>query len=322
MQRASPTEDMTTTLGIWAHPDDEVFVAGGLLADAARRGERVVCIHLTGGEAGLSYGRPSSPEMLADVRRDELKASLERLGVEEQRFLGYSDGRLPETPRDEVIARIHDALVELKPDAIVTFGRDGFTGHPDHRSLSTSVTAALELWGQPEARLLQAAVSADWKNSFVPALNEFNAFWPGYPKAFADPDVTLELGDELLDAKVEALRAHASQMTPFFDAYGDDFMRSLASTEHFQVSRIDPNEPTTGWERTNDEADPEIQGKTLQLCSPGCCGRGGFEAPPTWSRNRRPAGANRWRSPRAETSVNRCDLASTGPDLCSRCVAA
>ncbi|MGH2826151.1 MAG: PIG-L deacetylase family protein [Actinomycetota bacterium] len=234
---------MTTTLGIWAHPDDEVFVAGGLLADAARRGERVVCIHLTGGEAGLSYGRPSSPESLADVRRDELEASLERLGVEEQRFLGYSDGHLPETPRDEVIARIHDALVEVQPDAIVTFGRDGFTGHPDHRSLSTLVTAALDVWDQPEARLLQAAVTPDWKDSFAPALNEFNVFWPGHPTAITDPDVTIELDDELLDAKVDALRAHASQMTPFFSAYGDDFMRALASTEHYRLRRVGQSDP-------------------------------------------------------------------------------
>ena len=232
---------MTTTLGIWAHPDDEVFVSGGLLADAARRGERVVCIHLTGGEAGLSYGRPSSPETLADVRRDELKASLELLGVEEQRFLGYSDGRLPQTPSGEVIARIYDALVELQPHTIVTFGRDGFTGHPDHKSLSTSVTAALELWNQPETRLFHAAVSAEWRDSFVPALNEFNVFWPGHPTAITDPDVTLELDDELLAAKVEALRAHASQMTPFFHAYGDDFMRALASREHFQVCRVGMN---------------------------------------------------------------------------------
>lgn len=257
---------MTTTLGIWAHPDDEVFVSGGLLADAARRGEHVVCIHLTGGEAGLSYGRPSSPETLANLRRGELEASLERLGVEEQRFLGYPDGRLSQTPSDEVIARIHDALVELQPETIVTFGRDGFTGHPDHKSLSTSVTAALERWNQPEARLFHAAVSAEWKDSFVPALNEFNVFWPGHPTVTTDPGVTLELDDELLAAKVEALRAHASQMTQFFDAYGDDFICALASTEHYRVCRVS-NSLGSGLdhERTDDEADPDIQDEALEL---------------------------------------------------------
>lgn len=229
---------MATTLGIWAHPDDEAFVSGGLLADAARRGERVVCLHMTGGEAGLSNGQPSSPKTLATIRRRELRASLASLGVEEQRFAGYADGCLPQVPRGEMIVRILDTLVEVQPDTIVTFGRDGFTGHPDHRSLAASVTAALELWNQPEARLCHATVSTEWKDSFVPALNEFDAFWPGYPLTCAQPDLTLELDDELLSAKVEALRAHASQMMPFFDAYGDEFMRAMSSTEHFRLSPV------------------------------------------------------------------------------------
>lgn len=229
---------MTTMLGIWAHPDDEVFVSGGLLADAARRGDRVVCIHMTSGEAGQSYGRPSSPGDLASVRRDELTASLASLGVQEQRFFGYADGRLPRVPDEDAIARLHDALVELQPDEIVTFGSDGFTGHPDHKALSAWVTAATDLWGRPEARLSYAVMSTGWKDAFVPALNEFDVFWPEHPTTLVDPDISLRLDDELLDAKVEALRAHASQMTPFFEAYGDRFMRALASTEHYRVSQV------------------------------------------------------------------------------------
>jgi LmbE family N-acetylglucosaminyl deacetylase len=227
---------MTTMLGIWAHPDDEVFVSGGLLAASARRGDRVACIHMTDGEAGLSYGRPSAPTALASIRRQEMANSLARLGVEEQRSFGYPDGRLPQIPGDEVTARIHDALVELRPNEIVTFGSDGFTGHPDHKVLSAWVKTATELWDQPGARLSEVVMSTGWKESFVPALNEFDAFWPGHPTAFNDPDVTLQLDAELLDAKVEALRAHASQMKHLFDAYGDDFMRALASREHFRVS--------------------------------------------------------------------------------------
>jgi len=227
---------MTTVLGIWAHPDDEVFVSGGLLAAAVRRGDRVVCIHMTGGEAGLSFGQPSSPAALATIRRHELAASLERLGVEEQRFYGYPDGRLTLLTGAGAISRIHDALVELQPDEIVTFGGDGFTGHPDHKALSAWVKAATERWNQPGSRLNQVVMSTRWKDSFVPALNEFDVFWPGHPTAFDDPDVTFELDEELLDIKVEALRAHASQMRHLFDAYGYDFMRALASTEHFRVS--------------------------------------------------------------------------------------
>ena len=225
---------MTTILGIWAHPDDEAFVAGGFLANAVRRGDRVVCMHMTSGEGGLLDRQPCPPETLARVRRHELQDSLAHLGVEEQRFLAYPDGYLDHVPGDDVVAHIYDTLVDVEPDVVLTFGHDGFTGHPDHRSLSASVTTALEVWNQPEAHLHHAIIGSEWKERFVPPLNEFDVFWPGYPVC-TSPDTTLHLDDELLDAKVEALRAHTSQMKPFFDAYGDDFIRAMASTEHFLI---------------------------------------------------------------------------------------
>ncbi len=226
---------MTTILGVWAHPDDEAFVAGGFLADAVRRGDRVVCIHMTSGEGGLLDGQPCRPETLARLRRHELHDSLVHLGVEEQRFLGYPDGYLDHVPGDDVVARVYDELVEVQPDVVLTFGRDGFTGHPDHRTLSASVSTALEVWNQPEARLYHAIVASEWRDRFVPPLNEFDVFWPGYPICNS-PGTTLALDGELLDAKIQSLRAHTSQMKPLFDAYGDDFMRAMASTEHFQMS--------------------------------------------------------------------------------------
>lgn len=229
---------MSTVLGIWAHPDDEVFVSGGFMADAARRGDRVVCIHMTRGEAGLSYRKRRPPETVASLRQRELEASLECLGVEEQRFFGYPDGGLPQIPSDKAIAHLLDVLAEVQPDEILTFGHDGFTGHPDHQALSSWATTAFQQWNDSEARLCHATVSPEWKDAFVPALNEFDAFWPGYPTICPYPDVTLHLDEEILDAKVEALRAHTSQMTQFFDAYGEAFMRSLASREHFRVSQV------------------------------------------------------------------------------------
>ncbi len=226
---------MSTVLGIWAHPDDEVFVSGGLMADAVRRGDRVVCLHMTRGEAGLYYRQASSAETLGAIRQRELEASLARLGVTEQRFLGYPDGRLPYVSRNDVVARLHAALAEIKPDKIVTFGDDGFTGHPDHKSLSASVTTAVRLWDRPRVRLLHAVVPSWWKRSIVPRLNEFDFFWPGHPATYGNSDIGLRLDGELIDAKVDALREHASQMACLFEAYGESFMRSLASVEAFRL---------------------------------------------------------------------------------------
>lgn len=226
---------MRTILGIWAHPDDEVFVAGGFMADAARRGDRVVCLHATRGEAGLYYRQSWPARELAAVRSAELEASLARLGVVEQRFLDLPDGGLCLVPWEDMVARLHDELVEIDPDVVVTFGGDGFTGHRDHKAVAAWVSTAVRLWNKPRARVLNAVVPRSWQETAVHRLNEFEFFLPDHPEFSAPSDVTVHLDDELVDAKLEALRAHESQMEPLFDAYGEAFFRSILSTEVYRA---------------------------------------------------------------------------------------
>ena len=225
---------MKTILGIWAHPDDEVFTSGGFMAEAVRRGDRVVCLHLTRGEAGLYFRQVYPAQALASVREQELAESLERLGVTEQRFLDLPDGGLPLVPWEDVVVRLHDELVDVNPDVILTFGSDGYTGHPDHKALSAWVSTATKLWNRPRARVLHATVPRDWNDSIVARLNEFDFFWPGHPNTSTNGSaLTFRLDDEIVTAKVDALRAHASQMEPLFDAYGEDFFRKVVATEVF-----------------------------------------------------------------------------------------
>ena len=60
-----------TILGVWAHPDDEAYLCGGLYALARDAGARVICVTATRGELG---GDPSAwpPERLAAQRTAEL----------------------------------------------------------------------------------------------------------------------------------------------------------------------------------------------------------------------------------------------------------
>ncbi|MDP1922662.1 MAG: PIG-L family deacetylase [Myxococcales bacterium] len=77
-------------LVIAPHPDDEVLMAGGVMAQAVRRGERVAVVLLTNGD--LSCQRDGR------VRQAETIDALAALGVSEEnvRFLGYPDGHLAE----------------------------------------------------------------------------------------------------------------------------------------------------------------------------------------------------------------------------------
>ena len=55
--------DLGPTLAVWAHPDDETYLSGALLAALRDRGERVVCVTATRGEA-------ADPDASEERRRD------------------------------------------------------------------------------------------------------------------------------------------------------------------------------------------------------------------------------------------------------------
>ena len=145
-----------TLLAIFPHPDDETFSAGGLMAAARERGENVVLICATRGEAGES-GDPShdTPETLGEAREAELRAAMRVLDVDDVRFLGYRDSGMEgsaeaQNPEAFVQASVEDAagrlaplIREIRPDTIVTFGEDGVYGHPDHIHLHHVVKHAV-----------------------------------------------------------------------------------------------------------------------------------------------------------------------------------
>ena len=129
--------DLGTVLMVWAHPDDETYLVGGLSAALTDAGQRVVCVTATRGEAG------GTAADLARIRTTELEAALDVLGVEEHHWLDYADGGCASVDDDEAAARIRAVVDEVRPDTVVTFGPDGFTGHPDHRAVSRWVDLAL-----------------------------------------------------------------------------------------------------------------------------------------------------------------------------------
>src|SRR5688572_29231575 len=83
-----------TILSLWAHPDDETYLAGGIMAIAAAQGQRVVCVSATAGERGTDDPVSWPPERLGRVRQWEASAAMAILGVADHRFLGLPDGGL------------------------------------------------------------------------------------------------------------------------------------------------------------------------------------------------------------------------------------
>jgi LmbE family N-acetylglucosaminyl deacetylase len=130
-----------------AHPDDESFGCGSLIARAVSAGARVTVVCATRGEAGERVGDPTTDHLpLADVRERELRAAAAALGATSVVVLGLDDsgfdGPMPatalcSTPPAEVAAMIRTALADDAPHVVITI--DGSDGHRDHAHIRDAV---------------------------------------------------------------------------------------------------------------------------------------------------------------------------------------
>lgn len=152
-----------TLVAVYAHPDDESS-ASPLLARYAREGVKVHLIIATDGAAGgQNTSIPRGPE-LARARAEEARCATEALGAAPPILLEFPDGQLGNYVEDplrlfKLTQRVHEEVQRLRPDALITWGPDGGTGHPDHRLVSAVVTQLVRTGapGVPE-RLFYASL--------------------------------------------------------------------------------------------------------------------------------------------------------------------
>ncbi len=130
-------------LAVFAHPDDESFVAGGTLAKYAHLGWDVFLVCATNGENGQrGEYKALGVNEFAQVRRAELQAACHALGIHPPMFLECADGAVAGICWNSAAKQVTRILRRLQPDVVITFGPDGISGHPDHVALSQIVTSA------------------------------------------------------------------------------------------------------------------------------------------------------------------------------------
>ncbi|UZJ27030.1 PIG-L family deacetylase (plasmid) [Rhodococcus antarcticus] len=119
-------------LAVVAHPDDESFGLGAVIAALHVEGADIRVLCLTRGEAS-TLGASAD---LGVVRLLELRAAAGVLGVSEVVLEDFADGGLSGVP----VATIDDVLNAQLRDAVtlLVFDVSGVTGHPDHRAASAA----------------------------------------------------------------------------------------------------------------------------------------------------------------------------------------
>jgi N-acetyl-1-D-myo-inositol-2-amino-2-deoxy-alpha-D-glucopyranoside deacetylase len=245
-----------TFMAVHAHPDDEVFGTGGTFAYLADRGVHTVLVTATLGEEGEivdptldEQARKDLFPRLADVRRQELRASAEILHIEELRLLHFRDSGMAGTAAnnhpeafyratfDEATKRLVAVIRELKPQVIVTYDAFGGYGHPDHIQAHRVTCAAFEAAGEqrcfPELGLEAHQPGRLYYTAMPRSLVE-RAMQPGMPGPWDNPAMNATImgtPDEFIttrvdarayiDQKMKAFAVHKTQIAP------DDFVFTI-----------------------------------------------------------------------------------------------
>jgi LmbE family N-acetylglucosaminyl deacetylase len=190
-----------------------------LLARYARDGVRVVLAIATGGQKGVrAHAGIAAGEPLATARAAEARCACERLGIQAPVLMGLEDGAL-HSGKNTVTAReqIARLLAELMPQAVVTWGPDGVTGHTDHRMISNLVTEVIQRGGKgAPSRLYYAGFSAE-RLAALPAVP--GSAGSGVPRdlaVVAERYLPIRITYSEADARkaADALACHKSQYTP------------------------------------------------------------------------------------------------------------
>jgi len=156
---------------VHAHPDDESSKGAASTARYVAEGVDVHVATCTGGERGSilnpSFKHPGiedNPELIGEIRREEMVRAREILGVT-QDWLGFADSGWPEgdpkPPLPEgcfALMSVEEAakpLVALmrsfRPHVVTTYDENGGYPHPDHIMCHKIGVAAFEAAGDPEA---------------------------------------------------------------------------------------------------------------------------------------------------------------------------
>jgi N-acetyl-1-D-myo-inositol-2-amino-2-deoxy-alpha-D-glucopyranoside deacetylase len=263
---AHPDDETIATGGLMARYVDQGVGVTLVTCTLGEEGEVLV--------PGLEHLASDREDQLGEHRQSELAAAMGILGVQDWRLLGgagrYRDSGMAETPANdrpgafwrcdllEAAAALVAVIREVRPQVLVTYDDFGGYGHPDHIQAHRVAMYATIM-----------AAASTFRPDLGDAWDIDKIYWTAFPRSvvkagiermraagettgFAeiDPDdIPFAIDDALvttavrspdhLDRKLDALRAHATQVTvdgEFF-ALADNLGIEAFGTEYFRLVR-------------------------------------------------------------------------------------
>lgn len=252
---------------VHAHPDDETINNGATMALYADRGAQVTLVTCTRGEEGevltpeLSHLASSEQDQLGPHREQELAAAMKALGITDYRFLGgikekfRDSGMMGTEPNnrpdvfwqanlDVAAQHLVEIIEEVKPHVLITYDEIGGYGHPDHIQAHRVAMRAAELSSWQILKIYWNTIPKSVLSEGISKMREVGSDFFGAESIddlpFAKDDefvTTLINGVDYVDAKIEAMKAHETQIAldgPFF-ALSDNLGLQIWGHEYYTL---------------------------------------------------------------------------------------
>jgi N-acetyl-1-D-myo-inositol-2-amino-2-deoxy-alpha-D-glucopyranoside deacetylase len=269
---------------VHAHPDDETINNGATMAMYAALGADVTLITCTRGEEGEvlveehSHKAAAHDDLLGEHRVIELADAMKALGVKDHRFLGaprkqYRDSGMMDTEpnnRDDSFWRadfeeatryLVEVIDEVKPHVLITYDEFGGYGHPDHIQAHRVAMAAAEKSSWDIEKIYWNVTPRSVIQEGIDKMKELGSDFFGAESAddlpFCKDDSfvsTLIDGNEYVEAKMAAMRAHATQISvdgPFF-ALSNNLGLQVWGHEYYTLVKGQKSAPLDEAERERD----------------------------------------------------------------------
>ncbi|MFA6588350.1 MAG: PIG-L deacetylase family protein [Patescibacteria group bacterium] len=190
-----------------AHPDDESYAAAGSIYKNYQKGGQNFLICASFGENGKSHlKKPISKSHLKKMRLTELKKAGKILHMSKILVLGLPDGKIKKH-----IQKIYKQAVfltkKIKPEAILSFGPDGISGHWDHIAIGQVSKKLSERLNLPLFTFAMSPTISKQANKFLTSRRKFGHYVENLK--FQKPNLKIPINQSI---KKRAIRQHLSQM--------------------------------------------------------------------------------------------------------------
>jgi LmbE family N-acetylglucosaminyl deacetylase len=216
-----------SVLAVFAHPDDETILAGGILTMLVDHGATLHLLLATRGEGG-ELGEPALTErsQLGIVREAELHCAAEKLGAESILIMDYIDPLVGqgealypfEAEFEGLAQEIGAARRATQADVLITHGSNGEYGHPAHVLMHRATKFALQ--SDTGSSIPLYSISADFPDHPRPRLANND-----------DPaDFIVDI-EPWLPTKLKAAECHRTQGALFVRRSSQEAGRTLKLAE-------------------------------------------------------------------------------------------